>query len=317
MATTLRTHRLSPLISLTTVMVAALTACGGNSDDDEAGTPPVAAPVFPSAGFGQVTALATGLIEPGTYVVSGCVAETSTTPLQRKIRFNTDGSVQWLNAAAADAVLYTYTPSASERDDRSLYYFRPNNWGAQMIRYDANTGAIASYIRTGPNAVNVLYANNTVSENCPAPFAPTLNISSAGVAARLGSAAALNGSTGFSNGAINLDAVSFTSININAAGAITTQTSEPGSSMVAWGNWLATANDSFDNYFEERYLTRNAGNTAAGTPANPMAWAYMRHPTLQGQSAGSAPGTLRSVGFGIARNTTGSGAATVLYNGSN
>lgn len=316
MATTLRTHRVSPLISLTTVMVAALTACGGSSDDD-AGTATVTAPVFPSAGFGQITALATGLIEPGTYVVAGCVPESSTTPLQRKIRFNTDGSVQWLNAAAADAVLYTYTPSTSERDDRSLYYFRPNNWGAQMIRYDANTGVIASYIRTGPNAVNVVYANNTVAENCPAPFAPTLSISNAGVAARLGSVAALNGSTGFSSGALNLDAVSFTSININAAGTITTQTSEPGSSVVAWGNWLASTNDSFDNYFEERYLTRNAGNTTAGTPANPAAWAYMRHPTLQGQGAGSTPGTLRSVGFGIARNTTGNGAATVLYSGSN
>jgi hypothetical protein len=316
MASTLRTNRLTPFISLTTVMVAALTACGGNSGDDTT-TPTVAAPVFPSAGFGQITALATGLIEPGTYVVAGCVPEGSTSPLQRKIRFNTDGSVQWLNAAAADAVLYTYTPSVSERDDRSLYYFRPNNWSAQMIRYDATSGAIASYFRTSPAAVNVVYANNTVAENCPAPFTPTLNISSAGVAARLGSAAALNGSTGFNSGAINLDAVSFTSININAAGAITTQTSEPGSSVVAWGSWLATTNDSFDNYFEERYLTRNAGNTAAGTPANPAAWSYLRHPTLQGQGAGSTPGTLRSVGFGIARNTTGSGAATVLYNGSN
>ena len=316
MAATLLKHRLTPFISLTTVMVAALTACGGNSDDD-ASTPAVAAPVFPSAGFGQVTALASGLIEPGTYVVSGCVPETSTTPLQRKIRINTDGSVQWLNAAAADAVLYTYTPSASERDDRSVYYFRPNNWGAQMVRFDATSGAIASSIRTGPNAVNVTYANNTVSENCTAPFAPTLNISSAGVAARLGSAAALNGSTGFNSGAINLDAVSFTSININAAGAITTQTSEPGSSVVAWGNWLASTNDSFDNYFEERYLARNAASAPSGTPANPVAWAYMRHPTLQGQGAGSTPGTLRSVAFGIARNTTGSGAATVLYSGSN
>ena len=115
MASTLRTNRLTPFISLTTVMVAALSACGGNSGDDTT-TPTVAAPVFPSAGFGQITALATGLIEPGTYVVAGCVPEGSTSPLQRKIRFNTDGSVQWLNAAAADAVLYTYTPSASERD---------------------------------------------------------------------------------------------------------------------------------------------------------------------------------------------------------
>lgn len=316
MASTLRTNRLTPFISLTTVMVAALSACGGSSEDD-AGTPTVAAPVFPSAGFGQITALATGLIEPGTYVVAGCVPETSTTPLQRKIRFNTDGSVQWLNAAAADAVLFSYTPSASERDVRDMYYFRPNNWSAQMIRYDATTGGLASYIRTTPTIVNVRYANNTVAENCVASFAPTLNISSAGVAARLGSAAALNGSTGFSSGAINLDGVSFNSISVNSAGAIASQTSEPGSSAVAWGNWLATTNENSDNYYQEAYFSANAGNTDAGTPANPEAWVYVRHPTLQGQRAGDTPGTLRSVGFGIARNTTGSGAATVLYNGGN
>lgn len=306
------TRRRTPLLSLTGLLVASLTACGGDSDDVVEATP-----VFPSAAFGQVTALSTGLIEPGTYTVAGCVAENSTTPLQRKIRFNDDGSVQWLNAASADAVLYTYTPSATERDDRSLYYFRPNNWGAQMVRYDATSGAIASYVRTGPTAVNVLYANNTVSENCVAAFNPTLRISSAGVAARLGSAAARNGSAGMSSGAINLDGVSFTSINVSTAGAISTQTSEPGSSVVAWGNWLATTNNSFDNYYEERYFARNASNTSAGNPANPIAYAYLRHPTLQGQSAGSAPGTLRSVAFGLSRDTTGSGAATVLYTSNN
>ena len=311
MSNPILTRCLSPILSITTLTVAALTACGGDSGEND---PTAAAtPVFPSAAFGQVTALATGLIEPGTYTVTGCVPESSTTPLQRKIRFNEDGSVQWLNAAAADAVLFTYTPSATERDDRSLYYFRPNNWGAQMVRYDATSGATASYVRTGPAAVNVVYANSTVSENCAAPFNPTLRISSTGVAARLGSAAARNGSTGMSSGAVNLDGVSFTSITVSAAGAISTQTSEPGSSVVAWGNWLATTNTSFDNYYEERYLARNATSAPSGNPANPIAYVYLRHPTLQGQGAGSAPGTLRSVGFGLARNTTGSGAATVLY----
>lgn len=313
MATVHPIRRLTEVLSLTALLAAALTACGGNDDEDAPAPVAVAVPVFPTAAMGQVTALGIALFEPGTYTVSGCLPESSTTPLQRKIRFNADGSVEWLNAAAADAVLFSYTPSGSERDDRTLYYFRPDNWGANLVRYDASTGLVASYIRTSPTAVNVVYANNTVSENCAAAFNPTLRISSAIVAARVGSAVALNGTSGLSGGPLILDEVSFASINVNTAGAITTQTSEPGSGPVAWGHWLTTANTSNSTYYEERYSTVNAPGMASGTPANPTAYAYMRHPSLQGQRSGSAPGTLTSVAFGVARNTSGSGAPVGFY----
>ena len=122
--------------------------------------------------MGQVTALPTGLIAPGTYPVAGCVQAGGSTTLQRKIRFDADGSVHWLDAANADAVLFTLAPSDTAQEDRSLYYFRPDNWGANLIHFEPGTGDNRAYVQSGPNAVNVFSAAGNLQENCPAAFNP-------------------------------------------------------------------------------------------------------------------------------------------------
>jgi hypothetical protein len=304
MATAFPTHRLTEIITVTAIAACALTACGGDTDLVAADPP-----VFPEGVMGQVTALPTGLIAPGTYPVAGCVQAGGSTTLQRKIRFDADGSVHWLDAANADAVLFTLAPSVTAQEDRSLYYFRPDNWGANLIHFEPGSGDNRAYVQSGPNAVNVFSAAGNLQENCRAAFNPVLRIDSAGIAARLGSAAALNGQGGLVGGPIDLIGVRYTSIGIGVSGAITTQTAEPGSSPFVWGDWLAMVNAPSDNYYEERYLSRNNPGAASGTPANPAVFAYARHPTLQGQQSGSAPGVLTSVGWGIARNVSGTGPA--------
>ena len=284
----------------TPLFAALLAACGGGGDDPAASVP--------TGPMGQVTALASGLIQPGTYNVSGCVATGSTLALQRKLRINADGSLQWLNAANSDAVLFSLVPSSTDRERRVLYYFQPTNWGLSFAKYDSASGANTAYVVSGAGGVQVLYSNG-VQEACVAPFAPTLAISHASVAARLGSAVALNGAAGLVAGPLTANGVSYTSIGVSAAGAVTTQTAEPGSAPVAWGNWLTTAATSAPSYYEEQFISNLAPPALSGTAANPRIAAYLGHPTLRGQQNGSAPGTLTPVGFGITRNTSGSGPA--------
>lgn len=289
------------LVVITPLLAALLAACGGGDDDIAA---------VPTGPMGQVTALASGLIQPGTYSVTGCVAQGSTVALQRKLRIDADGSLQWLNAASSDAVLFSLVPTSTERERRVLYYFQPNNWGLSLAKYDTASGANTAYVVSGASGVRVLY--NGTLEECVAAFSPTLSISNASIAARLGSAVALNGSTGLVAGAVTANSVNYTSIGITTAGAITTQTAEPGSAPVAWGNWLTTAATSAPGYYEEQFTSNLAAPATSGTAANPRVAAYFGHPTLRGQQSGSAPGTLTNVGFGITRNTSGSGPAVTL-----
>lgn len=296
-------HRTRCLWVLTPLLAALLAACGGGDDDPTA--------TVPTGPMGQVTALASGLIQPGTYSVTGCVATGSTLALQRKLRINADGSLQWLNAANNDAVLFSMLPTSTERERRILYYFQPDNWGLTFIKYDLATGANTAYVVSGATGVRVLYNTSTLEE-CGAAFTPTLSISNASVAARLGSAVALNGSAGLVAGPVTANGVNFTSVGITTAGAITTQTAEPGSSPVAWGPWLTTAATSAPGYYEEQFTSNATSPATSGTPANPRIAAYLGHPTLRGQQSGAAPGTLTPVGFGITRNTSGSGPAVGL-----
>ena len=81
---------------------------------------------------------------------------------------------------------------------------------------------------------------------------------------------------------------------------------------MAWANWLTTAATGAPSYYEEQFTSNLATPATSGTPANPRVAAYLGHPTLRGQQNGSAPGTLTNVGFGITRNTSGSGPAVTL-----
>ncbi len=296
-------HPLS-LLLVTPLLAALLAACGGG-DDDPAAT-------VPTGPMGQVTALASGLIQPGTYSVAGCVTNGSTVALQRKLRIQADGNLQWLNAANGDAVLFSLVPTSTEDERRVLYYFQPDNWGLTFAKYDSATGANTAYlIVNAAGGVRALY-NNGAQETCASPFAPTLAISNASVAARLGSAVALNGAAGLVAGPVTANGVNYTSVGVTTVGAVTTQTAEPGSSPVAWGNWLTTAATSAPSYYEEQFTSNATRPASSGTPANPRIAAYLSHPTLRGQQNGAAPGTLTPVGFGIARNNSGSGPAVGL-----
>jgi hypothetical protein len=299
------THRLFETAILPTLVAVLVSGCGG-------GDPAVALPEAPQGVMGKVTGLPNGVMEPGTYTVAGCVAAGSGTALQRKLRVSVDGSLEWLNAASGDAVLFTLAPSSADREERILYYFQPNNWGSNVAKYDTTTGAVSSYVITGPTAVHVLYNNALTQEDCAGVFSPTQQVTNASIAARLGSAVALNGTNGLTGGPLNMNGVSFTSISVTTAGAVTTHTAEPGSSPVGWGSWLTTSSTTAPSYYEEHFTSRFAAPATSGTPGNPTVAAYVGHPSLRGQQTGSAPGTLSNVGFGFSRNVTGSGAPVVL-----
>ena len=249
------THRLFETAIFPTLVAVLVSACGG-------GDPAVALPEAPLGVMGKVTGLPNGVMEPGTYTVAGCVAAGTSTAVQRKLRVNVDGSLEWLNAASGDAVLFTLAPSSADREERILYYFQPNNWGSNVAKYNTTTGAVSSYVISGPTAVHVLYNNALTQEDCAGVFSPTLQVTNAGIAARLGSAVALNGTNGLTGGPLSMNGVSFTSISVTTAGAVTTHTAEPGSSPVGWGSWLTTAATTAPSYYEEHFTfkIRRAGH---------------------------------------------------------
>jgi hypothetical protein len=122
-----------------------------------------------------------------------------------------------------------------------------------------------------------------------------LQVTNTSIAARLGSAVALNGTNGLTGGPLNMNGVSYTTISITTPGAVTTHTAEPGSSPVAWGNWLTTSSTTAPSDYEEHFTSRFAAPAISGTPGNPTVAAYAApHAIASAQVGGAGLETVRT-----------------------
>lgn len=290
-------HRLA----LSALACAALTACGGGGDDNP--TPAIA---YLEGPVGQVVALAPEILSSGTYPVSDCTDQNNQS-VNRKLRLNSDGSVQWLNATN-DAVLAQFTPSTSARQYREIHVMAGGAFSYYVEEQSgvapAPSAATVSFEIT-PNNIDVTGPNG-LTEQCGAPMrvlaAPAranaaatpvvsipLVISDVIVARRLASAVqstgvGINGqlsrtesvSTGMPPAVTVYDVLR----SVSGSGAISSQvnTSTTTNPPVAWGNWidalLAAATGSSGGYYEEWDAT------AAGGLANAVIRAQAEHPSL-------------------------------------
>jgi hypothetical protein len=297
------------LLTLTVTALAALSACGGGSDDNTAATGP--APLTGPAG--QLVAMGPDLLASGTYTVVGCI-NGSGQAVSRKVRLNDDGSLQWLDAANNDAVLASYTPGSTVRDQRFFALNAGGNYWlsaaiytdgtltgprpSSAVRAQAAVGSIPLptvnfNIRNDRVTVNT---NTGLSDYCSADNLSnpaTTNVVSipvvlndAIVARRLASAIALNNN----NQALSTsETVNYTDSNDSAASMVVGRTvatngqvsSTVNGTTTAWGDWIAAVKAApargMGSYTESWYASNASGSAS---PGNPQVGAELVHPTL-------------------------------------
>lgn len=254
-------------------VVATLCACGGGggggttTDTSGALTGPM----------GQVTALAVGVLQTGTYPLSDCQDAVTSQPVNRKLRLGTDGSIALLDADNNDAPLTTLTPDNAARQSRSLSVDNARSrWSFQFESYAAGntiqTPDINFDIRTTSAFIEVRNETTgaiTGGATCrnidsTAIVSVPVVLTEAHVAQRLASAVALN-----NNGDLSASFGGF-NLRVSTQGEIATSLNT--NPVVPWASgWLSTG-----NYGEDYDATAATGTNVnnANSPANPYAGAF-------------------------------------------
>lgn len=292
----------------TAAAVATLSACGGGDDNAPNGAAPLSGPV------GQLVAMGPDLLASGTYTVVGCV-DTNQQPVSRKIRLNDNGSLQWLDASNNDAVLVSYTPGNTVRDQRFFTLSAGGDyWLSAAIYVDRVDGAPTAAPRAAPRAQAVVIepseasvnfnirahrvevnTNTGINDYCLArnlsnPSSDNVVtipvvLNDAIAARRLASAIALNNNNQALTTTESIDYTDSSDSRATMSVSRTVATNGQISSTVdgtttAWGNWIAAtvANANSNGSYSESWYARNA--TGTRSPSNPQVYAELAHPTL-------------------------------------
>ncbi len=255
-----------------------LSACGGggSSDPSSSGFQPVGGSGIALSGLmGQITALAPGVLQTGTFPLSFCSDAVSGLPVNRKLRLGTDGSVALLDADNNDTVLTNITVDQAAQVIRNLSVDNSgsrNIWRFSIGAYSAGNTIQASDIdfELGNTFANIQIRNATTgavtggvscrdTANGGAVVSISVTLTESAVAQRLASAVALNNS-GAVTGSSGSDSVSF-----STQGVITTAIGQSAASPWVSG-WLSTGSytEAYNSTTPADPVTNNAG-----TPANP------------------------------------------------
>ncbi len=290
-----------------TTLALALSACGGGGDD----APGRTALTGPA---GEVVAMGPDLLASGTYPVSNCT-DIDGTAISRKIRLNDDGSLQWLDASANDAVLASYTPSSTGNDYRRFTLTAPDDYQLEATRYravDADgtsrevvvsfelrstrvtvTWSAQSRIERCGNSVRLSSAPGRVQAQRDSVITPVVTIpvtlTDAIAARRIGSAVSLNNQLGGISDTGTLSYISGPSASttqqvrrsITNSGQISLQLDN--NAAVGWGDWIAAiraANATNEGYYQETWDASAVGDQRTGIPSNPQVILSIGHPSL-------------------------------------
>ena len=259
-----------------------LTACGGGGDS---GTNDNSA--VPTGRLGQVTALSTGYLQSGTYTPTDCV-DSSNQSVSRKLRLNSNGSIDWLDGNST--VLATYTPNNSttstQRESRQLQFAADtslsySHWFLRYKIYDSS-GSQTLDFQLAQNYLRMQYGS--ADDSCGASGASAaivsipITLDSANLKARLKSVAATSGTTtGWNSSNVLTDTgQTYARFILDASGQIN---STYGSTSAAWGDWGdRLASSTTRGYIYESWWAQNS--SGASSPTQPTIYLQFGHPTL-------------------------------------
>lgn len=309
------------------LLCATLAACGGGGGDDSAADSPP--PPLPSGVFGKVTGTHAGLLLPGTYTLANCRLVESGAAVPRKLRLGADGSMAWLDAAQADAVLLSLVPSDSEYQSRIASVQRSgsrdteNGYGISFERIvhspvfasDGFVQVNGTGARLGGVQVRYRIGGTEIAEQCNASdtvdrvATVPMRFSTAIAHEKMASLVALNGGT-LAAAPYSYYGAPYTSVAFAADGSITTQAANA-AGPTPWGNAWVEGFVFDSGLYREQF--NGIAESGAGSPANPAVQVTLQHPTLlvpyPNVGAIGQPVELR-------RNTGSGGAAVQFFAGS-
>ena len=293
-----------------------LTACGGGGDSGSASD----TVTVPTGRLGQVTALTPGYLQSGTYNVSNCV-DSASQPLSRKLRLNSNGSIQWLDGNSS--VLATYTPdnstTSTQRERRELQYNADasstnSHWALRYRVYDSSGNQTIDF-QLMQNHLVMQYGS--ASDTCgtfgssAAVVSIPLALNSSTLTARLKSVAATSGTTTGWDVTNVLDGTgnfTYSRFILDANGQINSVYGTGSAGWGAWGDRLVSSTT--QGYVYEGWEAGSA--SGLGSPTQPQVYIQFGHPTL----TFSGTTTAENMVIGIRSYNSGSPVITLGENSS-